>query len=320
MKSYKNWKLVNESFIPGMTLGLSHPQALGLQSNLPGVSLSEKKKMSGDVFTDDGDDDCSCKGKGKDKKKGKKKHDDEKMKFSKKKMKKHMEDDVDDVDGSDHDDDDVNNVDVPDDHGDDDHGDDDHDDDHDDHDDHDDDGDGEDHGEDDGDEEGDDHGDDDHDDDEGDEAPKFGFMKDKKNSKKKRKDEAAFWEDIDASYRVPKEDQGTDKEFFDSLARQYGNPMVRFNGGVDRVDEDLLLSDEQQALIDAMPQPGEVGYAPSQRLGGSFAQSEQPSLGYLPYGESYEESVEDSEDFEVLCKYFSESVARDLIEKKRQSN
>lgn len=43
MKSYKQWKLINESFFPGMTLGVSTPQALGgLRSNLP---LSEKKKM-----------------------------------------------------------------------------------------------------------------------------------------------------------------------------------------------------------------------------------------------------------------------------------
>jgi hypothetical protein len=329
MNSYKTWQTLNESFFPGMTLGLAHPQSLGLQSNLPGISLSEKKKMSGDVFVDDGDgdeDDCSCKHK---KGKGKKKHhepdgDEAELKFSKKnmkkKMKKHMDDDVEEIDHDDHDDDDVNDVDVPDDH-------DDHDDDHDDHDDHDDDV--EDHDDDHDDHDDDDHdddveshddgdGDDDHHDDDGEDAPKFGFMKDKKKkSKKQRKDEAAFWEDINANYGVPKNEIGTDEEFFDSLARQYGDPHVRFSGGVDRVDEDLLLSPDQQALIDAMPKPGEVGYAPTQRVGGAFFASQQPDLDSFDYGESTEYDEDDSNDFEVLCKYFSESVAYDLIQKRK---
>jgi hypothetical protein len=313
MKSYKNWKLINESFIPGMTLGISHPKSLGLQSNLPGISLSEKKKMGGEVVIDDeepeGEEDCSCKHK-------KSKHhepDGDEVKFSKKKMKKKMKKHMDgDVNDYGHEDDDVNDVDVPDD----DHEDDDHDD-HDDYDDDEmsDDHDEEDH-EDDHDEEDheDDHDEEDHDEDDGDDAPKFGFMKDKKKSK--RKDESAFWEDISANYHVPKNEIGTDKEFFDSLARQYGNPHVRFSGGVDRVDEDLLLSPEQEALINAMPRPGEVGYSPVQRLGGGFTPVEEPDLDYTGYGESTEYDEEDASDFEVLCKYFSESVARDLIEKR----
>jgi len=317
MKSYKNWKMLNESFIPGINLGLSHPQSLGIQSNLPGFDLEEKSKKHGKVVTDDegldGDDveECAC-----SKKKG-----------MKKKMKKHMDDDVEMINrrsgNEDGEDDDINDVPTPDDDDDDDDDHDDHDDDdYDDDDDHDDDDhDDDDHEDHDHEDHDDGDGDDDHhdDDDEGEDAAKFGFMKDKKSKKKKRKDEAAFWGDINANYRVPKNEVGTDEEFFDSLARQYGNPHVRFNGGVDRVDEDLLLSPEQQALIDAMPQPGEVGYAPVQRMGGGFAASQQPDLDYLGYGESteYEESVEESADYEVLCKYFSEDVARELIEKKR---
>ncbi len=374
MKSYKNWKLINESFITGRTLGLSHPQSLGLHSNRGLAGIEEtKKKMGGDVMSDD----CSCKNKKKKKnmrdsskeeddryvdrsEKGRKRwrsqadaeenfekaqssddYDDTEYaakqsasfpKYKtkqnmKKKMKKHMSDDVDDVEDFDHegDDDDVNDVDVPEkgDHDEEDHDEPDGDEDGPDMEgDGDGEGDEEESGEDDDDGGEDFHGEDDDDDgegDEGDDAVKFGFMKDKKKEwKKKRKDESSFWEDIDKNYRVPQEEIGTDEEFFDSLSRQYGNPHVRFHGGVDRFDEDLLLSPDQQALIDAMPKPGEVGYAPNQRLGGEFDGYETPVLGHLPYGESAEDDYdeEDAQDFEVLTKYFSESVAYDLIQKK----
>lgn len=243
----------------------------------------------------------------------------------KKKMKKHMEDDVedikDDLGGDEFDDDDVNDVETPDD--------DDFDDEEDDlggdEDDFDDEGDDSDDDEDEGEFGGDDEGGEDDDDDEGDDAPKFGFMKDKKKCKKMKKNmkqENAFWGDIEANYKVPKDDMGTDKEFFDSLARQYGNPHVRFNGGVESVNEDLLLSPEQQALINAMPKPGEVGYAPSQRLGGDFSSSDQPDLEDMGYGEctDYEQVVEESADYEVLCKYFNEDVAYELITKRRRQS
>lgn len=350
MRSYKNWKTLNESFIGGMTLGLAQPTNLGLRSNLPGISLSEKKMSD--------DDDCSCKGDEVKfaKKKCKKNMSDDVLKAKrndpefkkrkaaevdsteeigknkdssdyaakqsasmpgykvkqnmKKKMTKHMEDEFDDED-MDNNDDDVNNVDAPED--DDDFGDN---------------VEGEeddvvgDEEEEDGEEEDgeeDDENDGEELEDDGEDAPKFGFMKDKK--KRNMKAEArAFWEDINSNYNVPQEDGDTEEEFLASLSRQYGDPQVRFCGGVDKVNEDLLLSDEQQALIDAMPQAGEIGFSPVHRLGGSFAPSDQSDLDSLSYGESqtYEESVEESEDFEVLCKYFSEHVARELIEKKNR--
>jgi hypothetical protein len=323
MKSYKQWKLVNEAVFPSMNLGLVQPQTIGgVRSNLPGISdLNEKKKMNGkvvvdepeDVDVEDGDDDHGCSCKDKKSKKG------DEIAFSKKNMKKKMKKNMgDDLDLSDDslesdDDDDINSVETPDDDGDD-HGDDDHDDDHDDE------------GGDD-----DDHGDDDHDDDHDDEggeddAPKFGFMKDKKKGnkskekekKKKKVDEQTFWQDIN-SYRVAKNVNISEDDFFNSLARQYGNPKdERFSSGVqgDGVNEDLLLTPDQMALISSMPKPGEVGYA-QQRLGGEFGSSEVPELASLPYGESYEESVEESSDYEVLCKYLNEDIARSLIEKKR---
>lgn len=314
MKSFRNWQLIQESFIPGINLGLSKPQNLGLNSDLGLSKIDEKKKTPGKVMRDE-DGDCGCVGKKNMKEvPNKKSKKEEKVPFSKKKVKKHMEDDVDDISGDedinsvkisgkkrhgDEDDDDVDfsvgdDVDGDEDHEDGDEdvlGDEDHDDDMDD------------------DEEG-LEGDDDMDDD-GEDAPKFGFMKDKKN---KRRDENSFWEDIDANYQVPSEEGDTDEEFFNSLARQYGNPRVRHNGGVERVDEDLLLSDEQQALIDAMPQPGEIGYAPTARVGDNY--------GYSSYEESDDGDYtdEDSDDFEVLTKYFAESVAHDLISKKNKRN
>jgi hypothetical protein len=335
LNSYKNWKLVQESVFPGMTLGISHPQTLGLHSNLPGVSLSEKKKMHGDVLRDDepeddvvddvedgeseedGGDDCSCKNK--------------KVAFSKKKMKKcskknmkkkmHGGMDLSD-DEVDDEADDVNDIETPDDDGADEG-------DWEDEESHDDEEDGEEGGDDWEDSEED--GDGEEEDEGGDEAPKFGFMKDKKkdwgknkkkgwDKKKEKKVEEQFWADL-STYNVPKSESGTDEEFFDSLARQYGNPKARFHGGVDRVDEDLLLTPDQQSLIDAMPKPGEVGFGPEQRLGGGFAPSEVPDMDYMPYGENteYEEAVEESADFEVLCKYLSEDVARGLIERRRNS-
>jgi hypothetical protein len=316
MKSYKQWKMVNEAVFPTLNLGISHPQTIGgLRSNMPGVGeLSEKKKMSGKVVvdepevddtedSDEGDHDCSC-----DDKKDKqiafsKKNMKKKMK---KKMTKKMEDELED-DLSDDDvgeEDDVNDVETPDD---------DHDDDHD--------------------EEGDDHDEDDHEEgdgeeddhhDEEDDAPKFGFMKDKKGKKKdkkkeKEKVEESFWNDIER-YHVPKANMETEKEFFDSLARQYGNPKTeRYSSGVqgDGVNEDLLLTPDQEALINSMPNPGEVGYSPSHRLGG-FASSEQPELATVGEDTDYEDSVEDSVDYKVLCKYVSENVARKLIKNTKE--
>jgi hypothetical protein len=305
MKSYKQWKMINESFLTGMTLGVTTPQALGgLRSNIP---LSEKKKMDGKVVVDDkdlGDDHeddaaedmdddhddeggCSCNKKG-----------DKEVAFAKKnmkkKMKKKMEDSDEEKDGEE---DDVNDVETPNssDEGDAEEGDND-----------------------------DDDGGEDHDDDEGDDekdAAKYGFMKDKKDKKKKKKEKVdeQFWNDIQ-SYHVPKTSDETDKEFFDSLARQYGNPQKeRYSSGVhgDGINEDLLLTPDQWNLINSMPKPGEIGFSPNQRLGGGFAQSEEPELETLPYGESYEEQTEDNSDFEVLCKYFTEDVARGLVEKRR---
>lgn len=320
MKSFKQWQLVNESFFSGMTLGVKTPQTLGgLQSNRP--LISEKKKMDGKVVVDDddlGDDheeddhqepdgdegDCSCKGKGKEKD----------IAYSKKNMKKKMKKKMsDEMSGEDGDEDDVNDVKAPkssgdeggdeeggDDEGGDDEGGDDHDDEG---------------------GEGDKDHEDDHDDDDAENGAKYGFMKDKKDKKKakkeKKKVEENFWNDI-KSYHVPKESGDDEQEFFDSLARQYGQPAnEKYSGGVegDGINEDLLLSDDQMALINAMPNPGEVGYAPNQRMGIGFTPAEQPELEELDI--TYGESVEISADFDVLCKYFSENVAREIIEKKR---
>lgn len=267
MRSYKNWKLVNESVIPGRNLGISTPQSLGLQSNVP---LSEKKGVP----------------------------EDEKKKCCCKNMKKHMKDELEEP----HDDeDDVNSVEVPGDEespeekdivGDEEESE-------------------EETGEEEiGDEEvGDEE---EEEDDGGEDAVKFGFMKDKKAKKKKMEEQ--FWQDI-SNYNVPKEAGESDEEFFGSLSRQYGDPHLRHHGGVDKVEdqvnEDLLLSPDQEALIAAMPNPGDPGYAPQGRLGGGFMASGDVGLDTFPYGEA------DESDYQVLRKYLSESVARDLINKKK---
>jgi len=315
MNSYKQWKQLNESSMPfgSRALVISTPPTIGgLQSQIP--LISEKKKMDGKVVADElGDDEdeghkCSCSDKGDKHDDHDDDHDDEKLSFSKKaKMKKKMKKMDDEVpEEEDHDDHDEDHEEE--DHHDDDHEDEDEDDDHDD--DHDDE-----------EEEGEEGGEEDLSDDR--EAEKYGFMKDKgkKMSKKdkkrwkKKKMEEQFWQDL-GTYATPKHSGGSEKEFYQSLQRQYGNPTEKHSGGLfgNGVNEDLLLTPDQEALIDAMPRPGEPGFAPRGRMN-TFGSSEQPELASLPYGESVDN--DEAADFEVLKKYFSESVARELIEKRR---
>jgi hypothetical protein len=311
MKSYKNWKLVNESLFP---LGLSQPRTVG---GLVGKAPLEesKKKMKGKMHDEDADDDhdeggeehsCSCDKNMKKKMKGEdgfknskqtpKDHSGEKswskekkkkmgdgmddapmMKMKKKKPTDDVHDDDDDVE-DDHieDDDDVDGGD-DDTGGDDDHHDDDHD------------------------EEGGDDDDHDHDEEGGDEMDmkKYGFMKKKMKAMKKKMKamkEAAvqFEKDISEYPDMPQDhSQDSEKEFFASLARQFGKPNQKFSSGL---SEDLLipLNDPNAPAYEAPePQPGDVGYAPQGRVG---------VIG------SYAESTE----FTTLCKYLGEEAARKL--------
>lgn len=298
MKSYKNWKLVNEALFP---LGLSQPRTVGgLVGNTP--IAESKKKMKGkmhdeDVVDDEGDDEggeehtCSCNKNMKKKMKGEdgmknskqtpKDHSGEKSwsKEKKKKMGDEMEapmmlkkkkPPVDDVDDEE---------DVEDDHIEDDE---------------------EEGDEVEGDEEegGDDEGDEVEDDD-GEEMGKYGFMKKKmkamkKKMKKMQAEAAQFEKDISEYPDMPQDhSQDSEKEFFASLSRQFGKPNERFSSGL---SEDMLVPlNDPNAPNYVLPevQPGEVGYAPSGRVG---------VMG------SYAESTE----FTTLCKYLGEEAARKL--------
>jgi hypothetical protein len=295
MKSYKNWKLVNESLFP---LGLSQPKTVGgLVGNTP--IAESKKKMKGkmhdeDVVDDEGEGDeeehtCSCnknmkkKMKGEDGKNSKqtpKDHSGEKSwsKEKKKKMGDEMEapmimkkkkPPVDDVDDEE---------DVEDDH---------IEDDEEEGDEVEDDGDGE------------EEGDEVEDDGDGEEMGKYGFMKKKmkamKKKMKKMKEETAQFEKNISEYPDMPQDhsQDSEKEFFASLSRQFGKPNQRFSSGL---SEDMLVPLNDPNAPDYVApeaQPGEVGYAPNGRVG---------VIG------SYAESTE----FTTLCKYLGEEAARKL--------
>jgi hypothetical protein len=287
MKSYKNWKLVNESLFP---LGLSQPNTVGgVVSNAPAIAESSKKAKE----ETESDDDCSCK---KDKvskkvvgEKKKKMDGDVQPEMLKKRAKpddEDMEDDEehDDDDHDDHDDDEEDDVKVKGKGKDDD----DHDDDE----------------EDDADEEdGDDGDDDDGDDDDGSEMEKYGFMKKKmkkmkKKMKKMQAEAAHFEKDLSSYPDVPQDhSEDSEEEFWASLDRLKGNPNQRFSSGL---SEDMLvpLNDPTAPDYEAPePGPGEVGYAPQGRMG---------VIG------SYSESTE----FSTLCKYLGEEAARKLYKGK----
>lgn len=327
MKSYKNWKLVNESVFP---LGIRQTHNVGGLQNPFGqyVELEEaaKKKMHDNNEEEDDGHSCQCNKKmkkqmkdkkGKDmwkdgdktpvgdqsgkmvggmphnkKKKMTKKMGDDDMKdmgmMMKKKKPHHVHpDDEEELDGMPHDDDD----DVEDDDldGDEDGVDDDMDGDADDMDD-------------DGDEV-DDVVDDKEDDMDDHEAKKYNFMKKKMQKKMKKKMREAKDFDVDISkYPAPPEDhsQDTEAEFFASLTRQFGNPGQRFASGL---SEDLLipLNDPNAPNYQApavQPGPGEVGYAPQGRIG------EMPD---------YAAATEEATEYNVLKKYFGESAARKAI-------
>lgn len=298
MKSYKNWKLVNESLFP---LGLSQPRTVGgLVGNTP--IEESKKKMKGkmhdeDVDVDDeGDGDehtCSCNKNMKKKMKGedgmknskqtpkdhsgekswskekKKKMGDEMeapMMMKKKKPVDDIEDDEEDVE-DDHIEDDDDDV-VDDEEGGDD--------------------------EEEGDEDDDMGGDEDDTD-----MKKYGFMKKKmkamkKKMKKMQAEAVAFEKSISEYPDMPQDhSQDSEKEFFASLARQFGKPNARFSSGL---SEDMLVPlNDPNAPDYVAPEaaPGEVGYAPQGRMGVIGAYSE-------------------STEFSTLCKYLGEEAARKL--------
>lgn len=302
MKSYKNWKLVNESLFP---LGLSQPRSVGgLVGNTP--IAEAKKKMKGkmhdeDVDMDDdedkgGDDDhtCSCnknmkkKMKGDDGKNSKqtpKDHSGEKSLSKEKKkkmgdemeappmMKKKKKPVDDDMGDEEEDDDDMG-------------------------DEEDDDDDVKDSGDDEG--EGDDDSEDVEGDDDDHEMEKYGFMKKKmkkmkKKMKKMQAEAAQFEKDISQYPDMPEDhSQDSEKEFFASLSRQFGKPNQRFSSGL---SEDMLVPLNDPNAPDYVapeePGPGEVGYAPTGRMGVIGAYSE-------------------STEFSTLCKYLGEEAARKL--------
>jgi hypothetical protein len=306
MKSYKNWKLVNENLFP---LGLSQPRTVGniINSNTAPIEES-KKKMKGDVEIDnddDSDDDehtCSCNKNMKKKMKGEdgmknskqtpKDHSNEKS-WSKEGKKKKMGDEIEEpmmmkkkkpVDDVEDDDDDIEDDHVEDDD-----------------DDIEDDSDVEDDGDDDGD------GDDDMDNDSDDDAEdmkKYGFMKKKmkkmKKKMKKMQAEAALFEKNIAEYPDMPVDhsQDSDAEFEASLRRQFGKPNQKFSSGL---SEDLLIPlndpNAPNYVAPEEPGPGDIGYAPTGRLGVIGAYSE-------------------STEFSTLCKYLGEEAARKLYKNK----
>lgn len=297
MKSYKNWKLVNESLFP---LGLSQPKGVGgLVGNTP--IEESKKKMKGkmrdeDVDVDeeeDGDEEehtCSCNknmkkkmkddDKDKDKKNSpkakKKKMDGEDIMANPAMMKKkpkpvedEEEDDDDDDMGDDEEDNEDDVVNDKDDDEEDDMGDDEED------------------------------NEDDDSDDDNEDMKKYGFMKKKmkamkKKMKKMHAEAVAFEKNISEYPDMPQDhSQDSEKEFFASLSRQFGKPYARFSSGL---SEDMLVPlNDPNAPNYVAPEakPGEVGYAPQGRVG---------VIG------SYAESTE----FSTLCKYLGEEAARKL--------
>jgi len=131
---------------------------------------------------------------------------------------------------------------------------------------------------------------------------KYGFMnKDKKKkckmaSKKMMKDHDEFAADLKKNYLVPRPRKVLDDtEFIRSLQSDF-RPFQP-------VKEDFLIPPTDDRLLvanDTEPQPGEVGFAPQQRMG------EIPA------------NIAESADYEVLCKYFDSDFALELI-KKRQA-
>jgi len=71
-----------------------------------------------------------------------------------------------------------------------------------------------------------------------------------------------------SSKKMTKEDQ----EWYNSVKRQVdSDPNRKYNDGLPSISEDALLAPEQEPEADQMtpnePQPGEVGYAPEQKIG-----------------------------------------------------
>lgn len=95
----------------------------------------------------------------------------------------------------------------------------------------------------------------------------LGYMskKDKKKTKKGVKKESTeeFLNSIFNSYSPSKEIEDNDDSFWDSLTSQYGNPKEKFGSGI---QEDYLIP----PTTSQEPAPGDVGFAPQQRIGNSW--------------------------------------------------
>lgn len=92
----------------------------------------------------------------------------------------------------------------------------------------------------------------------------LGFMKKKM---KKENTEADFFGDLQNAYMSPKNQTNTEEEFWSSIKGYNYDPNKKFNDGFTEIKEDMLLP-EQPPVVEApaAPQPGEVGFAPQQRL------------------------------------------------------
>lgn len=139
----------------------------------------------------------------------------------------------------------------------------------------------------------------------------YGFMKKDKKGKKKdkkckcekhmMKDHTShdeFVADLKSYMNTPKRPELNDAEFINSLsAFKLFTPVP--------VQEDFLISPESGNLASSSeePQPGDVGFAPQQKIG------DAPVANFA-----------ESNDYEVLCKYFDSDFAMGLIKKmQRQS-
>lgn len=91
----------------------------------------------------------------------------------------------------------------------------------------------------------------------------LGFMK----KKMKKENAENFLSDLQNAYMSPKNQTDTEEEFWSSIKGYDYDPNKKFNDGFTEIKEDMLLP--AQPVVEqpsAAPQPGEVGFAPQQRL------------------------------------------------------
>jgi hypothetical protein len=106
------------------------------------------------------------------------------------------------------------------------------------------------------------------------------FMK--KNDKKKsvKKESADDWMNSFSSYTSPLNQMTSENDFWKDINSYCHDSLQKYNDGMPTVKEDMLIVPSGEQQEQSKPAPGEVGFAPQQKLG-DFSQQPDYQLPSL---------------------------------------